>query len=77
MASLLKKLWPWGSEQHSAAVVDNTVYEIHTRTHFYRGVIVTQDDTSLSLRTDNGKAVKVFKDNIQKIVLEKSPGQHK
>ncbi len=72
MTTLLKMLWPLGGERQTSAVVDNTVYEIQTRTHFYRGVIVTQDDLTMSLRTVDSKAVKILKNNIQKIIIHES-----
>ncbi|MCA4897972.1 MAG: hypothetical protein ACK514_02955 [Bacteroidota bacterium] len=73
MATLLKMLWPWGTHTtHTAAVHDTTQYQVQTRDHTYRGVIVTQDDLTMSLRTDGGKAVKIFKNNIEKISIYES-----
>lgn len=50
---------------------DPTLYQVTTSQHQYAGRILFQDGVIIKLKVDDMKVVKILKENIQKISIQK------
>lgn len=53
------------------AIEDPTFYRIKTNQHEYAGKILFQDNVIIKLKVDEAKVVKILKENILKISIQK------
>lgn len=54
------------------AMDDTTLYKIETQINLYHGRIVNQDNVAIILLTNQGKSVKILKENVRSITIEKN-----
>lgn len=54
------------------AMDDTTLYKIETATNLYNGRIMYQDSSAIVLMTTAGKSVKILKENVKRITIEKT-----
>lgn len=54
------------------AMDDTTLYKIETQTNQYHGRIVNQDNVAIILLTNQGKSVKILKENVRSITIDKN-----
>jgi hypothetical protein len=55
----------------NSALEDPTLYQIKTNQHEYAGKILFQDNMIIKLKVDEMKVVKILKENIRKITIQK------
>ncbi len=72
MNTFLKSVCRFQRAPVATGIADPTHYEVQTLNNTYRGLIVTQDNMVMQLRTHDGKPVKILKENIKKISIVES-----
>lgn len=58
--------------QSEKAMDDTTLYKIETQTNLYHGRIVNQDNVAIVFLTTQGKSVKILKENVRSIIIDKN-----
>jgi hypothetical protein len=70
MEILLKLLSPLFKRQQTLAPIgDSTLYRVQTRTNTYCGRIMHQDEVVIRFQSNEGKPVKILKENIRNISI--------
>ena len=59
------------SKSESPTLEDPTLYHVKTHQHEYAGKILFQDSVLIKLKINEEKVVKILKENIKKITIQK------
>ena len=74
MKEIMDLLFRFKSENPNPSIIaiDPTIYRIDTNTHSYIGQILFQNDILIKVKTEGPRVVKILKQNIQRVVIEKT-----